>query len=159
MQLIAGVLAFRFLGVIKGCAYLAPDYYLTLGMLAFATFLSSMAHGPIFAMIQTLVPSHMRAISVSLIYLFANLIGMGLGPLAVGMLSDVMWSQSGEESLRYALVLMCPGYLWAKYPSEGVSTHLVAVDERASRGIAIDEALSVAQKSKTAQDVHDGVAR
>jgi hypothetical protein len=55
----------------------------------------------------------MRAVSVAIIYLFANLIGMGLGPLAAGALSDAFRPWAGEESLRYALLALCPGYLWA----------------------------------------------
>ena len=49
-----------------------------------------------FAVIQTLVPKRMRATSIALIYLFANLIGMGLGPLAVGVLSDALRPLLGE---------------------------------------------------------------
>jgi MFS family permease len=55
----------------------------------------------------------MRAMAIALIYLFANLIGMGLGPLAAGALSDGLRSWAGEESLRYALLALCPGYLWS----------------------------------------------
>jgi hypothetical protein len=41
------------------------------------------------------------------------LIGMGLGPLAAGAMSDALRPLVGEESLRYALLALCPGYLWA----------------------------------------------
>ena len=51
--------------------------------------------------------------SIALIYLFANLIGLGLGPLTAGALSDALRPIFGEESLRYALLALCPGYLWA----------------------------------------------
>ena len=55
----------------------------------------------------------MRATAIVLIYFMANLIGMGLGPLVVGMLSDVFTPAFGQESLRYALVAICPpGFLW-----------------------------------------------
>jgi hypothetical protein len=50
----------------------------------------------------------MRAMSIALLYLFANLIGMGLGPLLVGILSDAFRSWAGEESLRWALLLLYP---------------------------------------------------
>jgi hypothetical protein len=57
----------------------------------------------------------MRAVSLALIYLFANLIGMGLGPLATGALSDLLQPKFGAQSLRYALVMLCPGFLWVAW--------------------------------------------
>jgi hypothetical protein len=65
--------------------------------------------------------------------LFANLIGMGLGPLAAGALSDALRPLFGEESLRYALLALCPGYLWAGWhlwqASKTVASDLEVVRE------------------------------
>jgi MFS transporter, Spinster family, sphingosine-1-phosphate transporter len=96
-------------------AFLAPDRRLALAALLLANFGSCMAFGPLFATVQTLVAPRMRATSVALMYLCANLIGMGLGPLAAGALSDALSSVFGVESLRFALVILCPGYLWAAW--------------------------------------------
>jgi MFS family permease len=74
-----------------------------------------MAQGPILAVIQTLVAPRMRATALALVFLFANLIGAGLGPLAAGALSDALRPRLGEESLRYALVLLSSGFLWAAW--------------------------------------------
>jgi len=76
---------------------------------------SGVLNGPFFAAIQTLVPERLRAVSFAFIYLVANLVGMGLGPLLVGALSDALRPWAAEESLRYALLLMSPGYLWAAW--------------------------------------------
>jgi hypothetical protein len=57
----------------------------------------------------------MRAMSVAVTYLFANLIGMGFGPLATGALSEALRPSFGEESLRYALLILCPGYFLAAW--------------------------------------------
>ena len=57
----------------------------------------------------------MRAVSVAILFLFANLIGMGIGPLAAGVLSDALVSRVGSESLRDALLLLSPGYLWGAW--------------------------------------------
>jgi uncharacterized membrane protein YuzA (DUF378 family) len=46
---------------------------------------------------------HMRAVSTAIKMLFINLIGLGLGPLLVGVLSDLLSSRYGEESLSVAL--------------------------------------------------------
>ncbi len=88
-------------------------------------------YGPLFAMLQTIVPSHMRAVSLAIIYLFANLIGLGLGPLAAGALSNALRPWAGEESLRCALLALSPGYLWGGWhlwqASRTVTTDLEAV--------------------------------
>jgi MFS family permease len=67
------------------------------------------------AIVQTLVPDSMRATAFALIYLFMNLIGMGLGPLITGVLSDALRPWTGEDSLRYALVCLSPGYFWTAW--------------------------------------------
>jgi MFS family permease len=97
------------------CMYLSPDPRLAFALMAVATVGLYAVTGPLFATIQTLVPPHMRASSIALLYLFANLIGMGLGPLAAGALSDAFRPWAGTESLRYALLTLCPGYLWAAW--------------------------------------------
>ncbi len=58
---------------------------------------------------QILVPAHMRAMAIAFVYLFINLIGFGVGPLAAGVLSDALQPLLAQESLRYALVVLCQG--------------------------------------------------
>jgi len=113
LQLKAMAVAHCGFGVISACIYLAPNQYLALGLMGLAAVGGNLVIGPLFATIQTLVPGRMRAMSIALIYLFSHLIGMGLGPLAVGALSDAFRPWAVEESLRYALLALCPGYLWA----------------------------------------------
>ena len=60
--------------------------------------------GPCIAICHTLVPAGMRA-SASAIRLFViTMIGLGLGPLFVGVLSDTYSTYFGTENLRYAMV-------------------------------------------------------
>jgi MFS family permease len=60
--------------------------------------------GPVIAAFQHLVPANMRA-TASAVFLFVNnLIGIGLGSLAIGALSDAMVARFGDEALRYALL-------------------------------------------------------
>ena len=93
--------------------FLSANRYLAFGMLGLSMFLGGLSGGPFFATLQTVVPPRMRGMSIAMIYLFANLIGMGLGPLAAGALSEAFRPLVGSESLRYALLALCPGYLWA----------------------------------------------
>ncbi|WP_372596951.1 spinster family MFS transporter [Amphritea sp.] len=61
---------------------------------------------------QRLAPLRMRAVSSAVLFFFGALIGIGLGPVFVGVLSDVLQSWSGDASLRYALLALCPIALW-----------------------------------------------
>ena len=68
--------------------------------------------GPVTAMIQTLSPVHMRAVSSAIKMLCLNLIGLGLGPLLVGVLSDLLTPHYGEDSLSVALAYFSLVGLW-----------------------------------------------
>lgn len=98
--------------VLSSLIYLSPSHYLAFALMGLAAAGTYAIYGPLFATIQTLVPERMRAMSIAVIYLFANLIGMGLGPFVVGVLSDALSTWAGQESLRYALLVLCPGYVW-----------------------------------------------
>jgi len=115
LQLIGCAVSFVFFAVLNMCAFLAPNRYLAFATMGLAYFGANLVQGPILSTIQTLVRPRMRAMSIALVYMFANLVGMGLGPLAAGALSDALRPWLGEESLRYALVMLCPGYLWAAW--------------------------------------------
>jgi hypothetical protein len=42
------------------------------------------------------------------------MIGLGLGPFSVGLLSDYLALDYGQESLRYAMLMILPGVgVWA----------------------------------------------
>jgi MFS family permease len=144
LQLKAMALAYCAFAVFSGAIYVSPNHYLALGFMAMAVTGLATTNGPVLATIQTLVPSPMRATSIAIIYLFSNLIGLGLGPLAVGALSDALRPLFGEESLRYALLTMSPGYLWGAWhlwrASRTVTRDLEAAQDDHDRGGA---ALSV----------------
>lgn len=115
LQFVSMALMYVAAAVFWGGVYLAPDRYWAFAALAIAALGSGTANGPLFAATQMLVPPRTRAMSISLMYLFCNLIGLGLGPLAVGALSDALRPWLGEESLRYALLVFSPGYFWCAW--------------------------------------------
>jgi MFS transporter, Spinster family, sphingosine-1-phosphate transporter len=115
LQLKAIAATYAALGIVSAFIYLAPERYLSFGCMALTTVGGSAAVVPLLATIQTLVHPRMRAMSIAIVYLFANLIGLGLGPLTAGALSDALRPVAGEESLRYALLALCPGYLWGAW--------------------------------------------
>jgi MFS family permease len=71
--------------------------------------------GPIFALMQRLVADDMRATTLSTVMLLANLIGMGIAPWIVGVLSDHWIPVAGNDSLRYAMLTMSLVGLWSGY--------------------------------------------
>ncbi len=130
LQLKALSLAVVTAGLSFTASYLTTHLYLTLALSGVAFSALSTVNAPIFAAIQTIVPDQMRATSFALLYLVSNLIGMGFGPLAVGMISDTFRPWAGDESLHYALLMLAPGYLWAAWhvyrASQVVSQDLAA---------------------------------
>lgn len=83
---------------------------LTPKVLIFGVFL-----GPTYALMQRLVADEMRATMMAVVMLLSNLIGFGIGPQLVGILSDVFRPVVGEDSLRYAMLGMSFIALWAAY--------------------------------------------
>jgi predicted MFS family arabinose efflux permease len=84
-------------------AYLAEAWWVSLLLLLIPTALNSLYYGPAFSCVQGLVPLHQRALASALLLFCQNLIGLGLGPLFFGMLSDLLRPGYGEESVRYVL--------------------------------------------------------
>ncbi|MFP4004866.1 MAG: spinster family MFS transporter [Alphaproteobacteria bacterium] len=93
--------------------YLATDQIAALLWFAPTIVLGAFYLGPTFAMIQTLSPPRLRAMSAAILLLILNLIGLGLGPQLVGVLSEFLRPELGKESLRYALLISVAINLWA----------------------------------------------
>ncbi|MEO8454434.1 MAG: MFS transporter [Sphingomicrobium sp.] len=58
--------------------------------------------GPVIGAINGLVPAHMRATASAMFLFINNLIGLGLGTLVIGTISDALTAQYGGEALRYS---------------------------------------------------------
>lgn len=84
-------------------AYQAPSWPLALALLFVPTVLNSLYYGPTYSAAQGLVPLRARAIAAAALLFFQNLIGLGLGPLFFGMLSDWLQPSFGADSVRYVL--------------------------------------------------------
>lgn len=70
--------------------------------------LGTLWYGPVYATAQSIVPPHMRATASAVLLFVINLVGLGLGPLAVGALSDVFAIHGGlgeAEGIRWALIV------------------------------------------------------
>ncbi len=73
-------------------------------------FLSTMCYstflGCCLAISHTLVHPGMRAFTSAILFFMLNLIGLGMGPLATGLISDALADSYGINSLRYAMVIV-----------------------------------------------------
>jgi predicted MFS family arabinose efflux permease len=76
-----------------------------LGFLFIATMSGAFYLGPTIAITHTLLSPSMRAMGSAVLFLILNLIGLGLGPLFVGVVSDSLMGTYGVESLRYSLAI------------------------------------------------------
>jgi MFS family permease len=66
-----------------------------IGILTIPVLLGTLWYGPVYATAQSIVDPHMRATASAVLLLIINLIGLGLGPVAVGALSDCWPGRDG----------------------------------------------------------------
>jgi predicted MFS family arabinose efflux permease len=94
--------------------YLWPVHEQAL-MFAFpAAIVGPMYLGPTFAITQGLVKVGMRAMASAILLFILNMIGLGLGPWFVGMLSDALVPAYGVNSLGTALLwVVVVGNIWS----------------------------------------------
>ena len=80
-----------------------------LALLCFIPFyaLGAMYIGPMFSVIQTVTPPHMRATAAAVLLFIVSMIGSGLGPLSIGLLNDYVFGPLyGAEAIRYSMLVM-----------------------------------------------------
>jgi MFS family permease len=92
---------------------LAPPSLLTLPLFLVPTALALVWLGPTICAVQHLVPADQRAFASASFLFINNLIGLGLGTVMIGGLSDHFKSHYGSESLRYAILSGTGFYLLA----------------------------------------------
>jgi len=91
-------------GVFGGAAPLAPTPELALAGLAGAAVFSTLPYPLAATAIQLVTPNRMRG-QISAVYMTViNLVGLGIGPMAAGMLTDYVFSEPSD--VRYSLALI-----------------------------------------------------
>jgi MFS family permease len=89
-------------------ALLVPSMPLALLLLFIPSLLTAFYFGPAYAIVQGLVPPGMRAMATAIMLFVINLVGLGIGPLAVGITSDTLSGPFGlgeAAGLRWSLAL------------------------------------------------------
>jgi len=121
--------------------YTTGDPMLAIVLAIPGAILGPMYLGPTFAMTQTLVPPAMRSTASAILLFVLNLIGLGLGPVFAGFLSDTLRPGYGEESIRYSLLILAvAGNIWSALhyylASRTLREDLVAKDQLAEESLA-----------------------
>jgi predicted MFS family arabinose efflux permease len=91
-------------------AYTTDDPNWAVAMIACATLGNHMYSGLGHAVMQGLVKPRMRAMTSATALFVMNLVGFGLGPIVLGVVSDAF---GGEGQVRYALLSLIACLLWA----------------------------------------------
>lgn len=78
----------------------------TLAMLVFMipACLQSVCLGPLLASTHALADIRSKAVASAILFFITNLVGVGLGPLSIGIVSDYLEPSYGTDSLRWALL-------------------------------------------------------
>ncbi len=102
-MLTAPALAMALAAPILFFAYSATDWRLALALMVVTTAFNALYYGPTYAIAQQLVRPQARAMATAIMVFAQNLIGLGLGPLFFGMMSDAFKPMAGTESVRWVL--------------------------------------------------------
>ncbi|MEO9634342.1 MAG: MFS transporter [Parasphingorhabdus sp.] len=96
----------------------AGNANLAIILLGFPTFAATFYFGPSFAAVQLLATDRTRAMAVAIYLMVAGLIGLGIGPVFVGGLSDYFANGHSELeaiALQEALMILAMFNLWAGF--------------------------------------------
>ncbi len=96
-------------------AYLATSSTMALLTLIIPVFLGNFYQATTFSQTQGISALRMRAVAAGILLFIINIIGLGLGPQLVGILSDLLSESYRHESLRYALLICTTVNAWAAF--------------------------------------------
>jgi MFS family permease len=94
-------------------AILSPNLTMVFFAMLVPTGLGLAWLGPVLSAIQHVVPPTMRATASAIFLFINNLIGIGLGTVALGIISDNLEARFGDDSLKYAILAGTGFYLVA----------------------------------------------
>jgi MFS family permease len=86
--------------------FLASTVVACLSLLVVPSVIANFYLAPVLSQTQSLVSLRMRAVASSLVLLVINVIGLLIGPPVTGLISDLLRASQGDESMRYALLIV-----------------------------------------------------
>lgn len=90
------------------CALFAPGWKLALLLMLAPMTCCIVYVAPALALAQNLAPVSVRATATALLLLAFNIVGLGLGPLTVGLLSDALAAAGVAHALQWAILFLAP---------------------------------------------------
>ena len=93
--------------------YWVDDARLAMALFVLPAAAGAVHIGPSVAILHERVDARLRPLASALFLMILTVIGLGLGPLAVGALSQIAFAGFGEDSLRYALLVWQLVGFWA----------------------------------------------
>jgi len=105
--------------------YFMTDYRAAMLVYTIPVLLNATYLGPMLAMTHGLVSLRMRAVASSVLFVVLNFIGLGLGPLVTGILSDVLTAEYGVSAgIQWALAIVTVINIWAALHYIAAAPHL-----------------------------------
>ena len=95
--------------------YLSPTATMSFLWLIIPVALGNFYQAATFSQTQGLVELRMRSVAAAILLFIINIIGLGFGPQSVGILSDLLHSEYGKDSLRYSLLIFAFLKLWCAF--------------------------------------------
>ncbi len=94
-------------------ALVIHNYPLFLGLLFVWNSLSSIHNGPVYATLHSLMPSRTHATATAIYLFVVGGLGLALGPLVTGIVSDSISAGGTQASLQTALLILSIPKLWS----------------------------------------------
>ena len=116
-------------------SYLIDNTSFALALLVLPGMAGAIFLGPSVATLHNRVPAALRPVASAVFLFFVNLVGLGLGPLLVGVISEHFFSSGGTHSIGYALIVMQILGAW------GVVHYYVAGQRLAPSSTKLQEAI------------------
>ena len=95
--------------------YLSPTATMSFLWLIIPVALGNFYQAATFSQTQGLVELRMRSVAAAILLFIINIIGLGFGPQSVGILSYLLHSEYGKDSLRYSLLIFAFLKLWCAF--------------------------------------------
>lgn len=92
---------------------MSSELMIAIPCLVMAGLMNAVYLAPLYAAGQNLSKPRVRALASALITLMNTVLGLGIGPVAVGWLNDLGSARYGEGAIRYSIAAMLFAHWWA----------------------------------------------
>ncbi|WEK46287.1 MAG: MFS transporter [Candidatus Andeanibacterium colombiense] len=114
---------------------LSDAHWLWLGAFAVSGFLLLIHQGPVFAGVMAVADVRMRAVATSVLLFCSAMFGQAVGPLAVGMMNDLLEPSLGDQAIRYSMLMISGTAIFAGLVF-WLAGRFIASDSRKFEGVS-----------------------